>query len=131
MTDPEADAENSLRALARAVSFGFAAVVVGLSYPNIHCALRIGAVRQVFDDMLGGKPLPLITSFAFQAQPFLLAISVLVPVIAVVAVCICRTPRSLYIFGCLILLQFIELYFMWHVVSAPLLAIVSGMSGGE
>ena len=72
MNDPKAESDIVSISVARAVRFGFAAIIVGLSYPNIHCARRLHAFEQVFHDMLGGKPLPALSTFVFHAQPIFL-----------------------------------------------------------
>jgi len=128
-TSPEGGSQSV--SVARAVRFGFATVVLGLSYPNIQCARRLHAFEQVFRDMLGDKPLPAVTTFILHAQPALLGLSILFPILAVVLVFIPRLAQSIYVSGVLILLTFFQLFFTWHAVSEPLFSIIQGMSGGQ
>lgn len=115
--------------LARAVRFGFAAVVLGMSYPNIRCALRLHRFDQIFRDLLNQKPLPAITTFLFHAQPMLVGVSVLIPVLAVVLIFVGSAKHSIYMSGVLILAVFLQLFFTWHALAAPLLTLIRVMQG--
>ena len=128
MSNPPTDDESSALEIGRAVRFGFAATIIGLSYPNIQLALRIHSFGQVFSDMLGNKPLPAITILVLHSQAILVAFSILLPLLAVAHLFIKRLAHSIYISGCLILLVFLQLFFTWHAVSAPLLSIIENMS---
>jgi hypothetical protein len=116
-------------AAARAVRFGFAAVVFGMSYPNIRLALGLHHFEMIFRDMLGNKPLPAVTVFVLQAQPFLLGVSILIPLAAIAIIFTGRLSRSIYISGVLVIAVFFQLFFTWHAVSAPLFVIIQGMQG--
>ncbi|RYD69124.1 MAG: hypothetical protein EOP84_29065 [Verrucomicrobiaceae bacterium] len=129
MSNPSSDPDSSAIAAARAVRFGFAAIVLGMSYPNIRCALGIRGFEQIYSDMLGGKALPAITTFVLWAHPFLAALSILIPVTAVALIFFGRLSRSIYISGALILIVFLQLFFTWQAVSAPLFEIIRSMHG--
>ena len=129
MNDPSLETEPQAIAAARAVRFGFAAVVLGMSYPNIRCALGIYRFELIFRDMLGGKPLPAVTTLVLQLQPFLLGLSILIPLAAIILVFAGGLARSVYISGALILAVFFQLFFTWQALSAPLFDIVRAMGG--
>lgn len=130
MNDIFKDPDSQSLSTGRAIRFGFAAVVLGMSYPNIRLALGLHRFGAVFQDMLGGKPLPVITTVTLQAQPFLAGLSMVIPLLAVALVFVGRRTQSIYISGILILAVFFQLFFTWQAVSAPLFQIVQGMSGG-
>src|SRR5438094_66849 len=117
------DSSSQVPSLARAVRFGFAAIVVGMSYPNIQLVLRLHTFEQVFRDMLGDKPLPVATALVLHAQPFLLGSSFVIPLVAVAVIFVRRLAASIYICGVMILLVFFQLFFTWQAVTAPLFAI--------
>jgi hypothetical protein len=119
--------ESPADAISRAVRFCFATLVVGLSYPTINLALRLPAFPQIFEDMLGGKPLPVVTHLAVQLQPFLLALSFLLPVLAVAAIFAPRLKGSTVISGALVLLALGEMFFIWHAVSDAGLLVLRAM----
>ncbi|HZJ17204.1 MAG TPA: hypothetical protein VFD27_19280 [Chthoniobacteraceae bacterium] len=124
---PDEDAAE-VRSVARAVRVACTAIVLGISYANVNFALGLHAFGQVFRDMLGNKPLPIITTFVLHYQPFLLGLSLLIPVAAVTLIFMARIAQSIYIGGTLILLAFFQLFFTWRAVSAPLFAIIQNMS---
>src|SRR4051812_6296651 len=101
MSDLPADHEAV--SAARAVRFGFAAVVLGMSYLNIYQALALHAFAAVYNDMLAGHPLPTITALTLRAQPILIAVSMLIPVAALAAVFFGRLAQSIYLSGALVL----------------------------
>jgi len=113
----------------RAIRFGFAAVVVGMSYPNIRLALSIEKFAAIFHDMLNGKPLPPATRFALGAEPELIALSILIPISALALVFIGRLTQSVYLSGACVLMIFVQLYFTWEAMSAPLFEIMKAMGG--
>lgn len=117
--------------LSRAVRFALAAIVVGLSYPNIHCALGIDKFRQIYVDMLGGKPLMPATALILQFQPLFVALSILFPVAAIVTIFIPGTTRAIYIAGFLVLAIFAQLFFQWFSLTEPLFSIIRAMGGVE
>jgi hypothetical protein len=129
MIKPSPGTESPAIAAARAVRFGFAAIVLGMSYPSIHFALVIPRFAQIYQDMLGARPLPVATTWILQFRPFLLGLSILIPLAAISVIFAGGLTRSIYISGGLILTVFFQLYFTWHALSAPLFDIVSAMGG--
>lgn len=91
MNEPKAE----LTSIGRAVRFGFIAIVLGVSYPNIRLALLLHRFDQMYRDLLGGKPLPAPTDFVVHSQPLLLGISIAIPFWAVAAICLAPLSRSL------------------------------------
>jgi hypothetical protein len=131
MNNNSSELESQFVALGRSVRFGFAAIVLGVSYPNIRLALGIGAFRVIFQDMLGNKPLPAITTLVLQAQPFLIGLSVVIPLVAVALIFVGRLTHSIYVSGVLVLAVLFQLFFTWQAISAPLFKIIQSMSGGS
>jgi len=129
MIKPSPETEPQAIAAARAVRFGFAAVVLGMSYPNVQCALAIPRFAQIYQDMLGARPLPVATTWILQFQPFLLGLGILIPLAAIILIFAGGRTRSIYISGGLILTVFFQLFFTWHALSVPLFDIVIAMVG--
>ncbi len=102
-----------------------------MSYLNIRLALGLHGFAAVYRDMLGAKPLPSMTTFVLGAQPFLIALSILIPIAALGMVFVGRITRSIYFSGALILIVFFQLFFTWQAISAPLIQIVQGMAGAD
>jgi len=127
MNDSTTSFEAQLFSIGRAVRFGFAAMVFGLSYPNIRCAFGINHFRQIFVDMLGAKPLPSATALVLQIQPFLIGLSILIPLLALAFLFVPRLAYSIYASGVLVLLVFVQLFFTWHALTIPLFTIIEGM----
>ena len=124
------ESDSQAVATGRAIRFGFAAVVLGISYLNIRLALGLHGFAAVFRDMLGGKPLPAITTLVLGAQPFLIGVSILIPIAAVAMVFVGRVTQSIYLSGALVLAVFFQFFFTWQAMCAPLFQIIQGMSGG-
>jgi hypothetical protein len=130
MNTPPMDPDSETVTIARAVRFGFAAVVLGLSYPNIRFALGLHDFGVVYQDMLGApQAFPAMTRFVFWAQPFLIALSILIPLAAILAVFVGRLARSIYISGALIVIVFVQLFLTWHAASLPFFEIIRRMQG--
>jgi hypothetical protein len=108
--------------------FALVALIVGLSYPNVRCALAISVFQQVYKDMLGDKPLPPVTVFMIHARVALIALSFAIPALAVLSLFVRRLSASTYLAGVLIILIFVQLFSTWHAAIYPLITIVTGMS---
>ena len=121
--------ESELRRISRAVRFALAAIVLGLSYPNIHCALRIDKFQQIYSDMLTNKPLAATTVFLVHYQPFFVGLSILFPAMAIATIFMPGITRSIYIAGFLVIAIFAQLFFQWFSLTSPLLDIIRGMGG--
>ena len=115
--------------LACAIRFALVAIVLGLSYLSVRSSLSIGSFELIFRVMLGGKPLPALTQFILSARPLFVAVSILVPIVAVATLFLRGIIGSFYVIGVLgfvTIAQFITLY---HGLSVPLTQIISAMSG--
>ena len=116
-----------VRRLACAIRFALVAIVLGLSYLSLRSSLSIAGFQQIFADMLGGKPLPTLTQFVLSAQPVLVAVSVLVPVVAIATLFMRAVIRSFYIIGALGFVTIAQFIMLYHGLSAPLTQIISAM----
>jgi hypothetical protein len=127
--EPEPDAPApELSKQNRSLRFALVALIVGLSYPNVRCALAISAFQRVYKDMLGDKPLPPVTVFVIHTRVALIALSFAIPALAVLSLFVPRLKASTYLAGVLILLIFVQLFSTWHAVISPLITIITGMS---
>jgi hypothetical protein len=121
--------QESIYALARAIRFALAALVLGIAYPNIHCAFGIGRFEMIYNDMLAGKPLPGVTIFILHYRWFFAGLSVLVPIVALASVFARNAARATYWSGVAVFMAFGQLCFQWFALTAPLIEVIKGMQG--
>jgi hypothetical protein len=114
--------------IARAIRFALVAIVLGLSYLSIRSSLSIGNFELIFRDMLGGKPLPGLTQFVLSARPLFVAVSILVPLVAVATLFLRGVIASFYIIGVLVCVTVVQCITIYHGLLAPLTQIIRGMS---
>ena len=126
---PQQDAID-VRQLARAIRFALVSIVLGLSYLSLRSSLSIESFSQIFADMLGGKPLPALTQFVLGARPLFVAVSILVPIVAVATLFLRGIVGSFYIIGVLGFITIAQFITLYHGLSAPLSQIISGMNSG-
>ena len=124
---PQPDALD-VRQIARAIRFALVAIVLGLSYLSIRSSLSIGNFELIFRDMLGGKPLPRLTQFVLSARPLFVAVSILVPLVAVATLFLRGVTASFYIIGVLVFVTVVQCITIYHGLLAPLTQIISAMS---
>ena len=127
MTDDPID----VRRLARAIRFALVAVIVGLSYFGVRASLSIDGFRQIFLDMLGAHPLPGLTVFVIQMRAVFIAISLLMPTLAIGTLFWRNLIRYFHLLGCLALLAAIHFVTLYHALSAPLAMIIEQMGGSS
>ncbi|MGF1656768.1 MAG: hypothetical protein ACFCU3_07300 [Verrucomicrobiales bacterium] len=117
-----------VRAIGRSILFPFACLVVGLSYLSIRSSLTIESSSVIFADMLGGRPLPALTTFLINYQSLLVFVSCAIPIGAIALVFVRRLTTAFYAMGVLTLAAFFLTVFIWHGLTAPLVAIITGMT---
>jgi hypothetical protein len=100
----------------RAVRFVLAAIVLGLSYPNIHCALAIKALQDAF----AIHPTKAVDLFLYQHQPWFFGSSILIPVAAIVSIFTPGAVRSLCGLAVLVLIVLLQLFFTWFALTGPI-----------
>jgi len=115
--------------LARAVRFVFVVPVLGFSYLAIRSSLSIASFEAMFKDMLGGKPLPALTTLVLELRWLFVAVALLVPALAIGCLFLRRVVWSLYLLGGLALVPLAETCVLYQALSAPLLQIVAALSG--
>jgi hypothetical protein len=123
---PQPDALD-VRQIARAIRFALVAIVLGLSYLSIRSSLSIGNFELIFRDMLGGKPLPSLTQFVLSARPLFVAVSILVPLVAVATLFLRGVIASFYIIGVLVCVTVVQCITIYHGLLAPLTQIIRAM----
>lgn len=126
------DSPKEIRSLAlgvRAVALAFTLI---LSYFNIRLALNISGFQAVFSDMLGGKPLPLLTELVIRAKPFWIGSSILFAVAAIIAILLIRNHKwALFAVTGIMAAIFLQIVLTWTGLFAPLMSIVTGLSSGN
>lgn len=104
-----------LARLSRAVRFGLASIVLGLSYPNIHCALTI----KEFLNVMGDKPTGL-GALMLENQHLFVGFSILLPVTAIVTIFTREKIWSIYIGGLLVIAVLVQLFAQWFTLMSPI-----------
>lgn len=126
--DPSAEIRDLARGV-RAISCAFAFIIC---YFNAFLTFKISYFGSVYADMLGGKPLPLITEVVCQGRAGFIALSLALPLGALLAVCLLRSHRAaLCIVGSILVVAFIQMHFTWWALTAPMMSIISAMSASE
>lgn len=118
-----------VRQLARAIRFALVAIVLGLSYLSLRGSLSIGNFSRIFADMLAGSPLPALTQFVLSAKTGFVAVSILVPVVAISTLLLRSIVGSFYVIGILALVTIAQFITLYYGLMAPLGQIISGMTG--
>ena len=120
-----------VRELALAIRFVLVSVVLVLSLLSLGASLSIERFGQIFNDMLNGRPLPILTVLVLRARLIFVALGVLVPVAAVATVFLRNVIRSFYLLGTLAFVAMVQLITVYYGMSAPLLQIIRAMGGTE
>jgi len=126
LMNTESAVSSELVRLSRAVRFGLASVVIGLSYPNIHCALNLRRFQELFEGM-GVKPSVAFT-FLQANQPWFISLSILFPLAAIASLFTPGHVRSLYLSGFLIIAVFAQLFYTWFACTAPWFLMINSMA---
>jgi hypothetical protein len=126
MTTPTPD---DIRAIGRSILFALACIVVGLSYLSIRSSLSIHSFSVIFADMLGGKPLPAITTFLIRYQSVFVLLSSAIPVAGVGLLFFRKLTYAFYAMGILAIINIVLTVVIYHGLTAPLVSIISGMTG--
>src|SRR5258708_7707832 len=102
--------DTQIASLARAVRFGFIALVAVISIPNFCLAPLVGDMEPSLSEIIGGKPLPPITTFVIHHEGAFVFLAAFVPFIALVSAFVSRPHQSIYISATLLLIAFGQLY---------------------
>ncbi len=102
MSDREPTVEQDsidVRQLANAIRFAVFAIVFGLSCLGLRISQSINDFARFYQDMLGGKPLPLVTEYVLSSQSLFIAVSLIIATIAMATLFFRRVVVSLYVLG--------------------------------
>jgi len=132
MNNMSSDPSREIRSLAlgvRAVALIFTLI---LSYFNIRLAFHISGFQTIFSDMLGGKPLPLITDLIIRAKPIWICSSIVFAIAAIAAILLVRSHKhALFATAGITAAIFLQIILIWTALFAPLQSIISNMSSGN
>lgn len=132
MNNMSSEPSQQIRSLAlgvRAVALIFTLI---LSYFNVRLAFHISDFQTIFSDMLGGKPLPLITDFLLRAKPILIGSSISLAVAAIATILLVRSHKhALFAVAGIMAAIFLQLVLTWTGLFAPLQSIITGLSSGN
>jgi hypothetical protein len=133
MTDSEPTNPEDIidvRRLANAVRLFAFAIVMGLSLFNFTIVRSISRFETMFGDMLGGKPLPLVTQLVIEGKLVLLLVAGLFPAFALWALLSPRVVPAIYALGIAALIALLEAGVVFLVLFLPLVEIMKQMGGG-
>jgi hypothetical protein len=114
---------------ASATRFALVSIVFCLSYFGLSSSLAIGNFEQIFHDMLGGKPLPVVTQWLLHLRLLILLVSVLVPITALATLFLSNIARAVTILGWLVIISFVDCLSIYQGLAAPLIEIIRQMGG--
>ena len=124
------DSTPEIRSLASGIRAVAMVFVLILSYFNARLAFQINYFGFIFNDMLGGKPLPSMTTFVIQNNTIFVLLSLLVPIAAIVIVLAVRNHRNaLFSLSALMVIAFFQMHVVWSALFAPFYSIIAGMRG--
>lgn len=100
------------------------------SFFNIFTAVFITPkFEQIFQDALPGKPLPTVTELLLGFHPFVIAVTVLWPVLGLLAILFPkRTSSSIWIIVCLLLLVILQVGVTIIALFMPMIGTTTGMA---
>ncbi|PTX99230.1 hypothetical protein DB345_02320 [Spartobacteria bacterium LR76] len=125
------DPQKEIRQISIGVRTLAVVFIVVLDYLNLRLALMINSFGRIFNDMLGGKPLPALTQFIVANE--LLFVTLALAFLAG-AVCIAIFVRNhliaLLSLSAILLVIGVQLILTLSGLYAPLQQTVAGLSGG-
>jgi hypothetical protein len=134
MTDPEPispDDAVDVRKLAKAVRTVVFGAVIGFSLFNVGIVRSIRGFEMIFNDMLGGKPLPFLTQLVIEGRLVCLAIAGIIPALALGALLSRRVVPAIYVLSALGLIAILEAAIVFLSLFAPLIQIIRLMGAGS
>jgi len=111
--------------------FASVAIVLGFSYLNVRQALAIVSFERVYHDMLSGRPLPDESRFIISNRSALIALSCVLPALALGCFFLRRLSLSIYMVGSVIICLFAQLFFTSNALMLPLSSIVANMQNPQ
>jgi hypothetical protein len=111
-------------ALARAVRLLFVVFVVVLSFPSILLSFRISGFESIYNEMLNGRPLPLVTFIVVRTKTLLMAGSLLLPAAALATLGMRQIVRALYLLGALGFFAVFQAIVLYVGLTSPLFMIL-------
>jgi len=125
---PDPEDAIDVRQLANAIRLIAFGIVLGLSWLTFFAAGMIGQFETIFHDMLGGKPLPLITQLVIEGRMVLYVMASIIPAVAIGALLTRRIVGALYVLAALAFLAVGEFSVIYTSLVAPLVEIIRQMS---
>ncbi|MEA3213818.1 MAG: hypothetical protein QOE70_6875 [Chthoniobacter sp.] len=117
--------------LVGAIRFALVAIVLALSLLPLRVALSLGSFEQIFKQMLGGRPLPMVTAWTLYARHFLVVLSLVWPGAALATLAFPRTSvTSFYFLGVAGVGAIVQFLILYTALSLGLQDIFRGMMMG-
>ena len=95
-----------------------------LSYFALRLSLSMGSFKQIFADMLEGKPLPAVSSFVLQARFLLVALSASIPIAAISTLFWSNLRNSFLLLGWAALTALLLIVLLCEGLTAPLIGLI-------
>jgi hypothetical protein len=119
--------EPRLMQMGRAIRFSIVGIVVGFSLLSLRASLSINRFRELFKEMLNGRPLPELSLLVVNNNTLFFLLSVAVPLTAIGMLFSRNLVRSFYILGFLGFFTFFEFLILYQALSLPFGQILSSM----
>lgn len=110
--------------MARAVNFGFFVILIGVSVFNIRAAFAIPGFERTFQDMLGNRPLPMLTQCVLRFHLPLCVSSIAIPTGALAFFFLQPTEKSVAATGVLLLVAMVQAVLILYALFSPLAAVI-------
>jgi hypothetical protein len=104
----------------------FGTIAIIFSFFNSLVISRTDSFKKIFDDLLDGEPLPIITEFILSFGNYLMYANLVLPVI-VIWVCLRKVEVTPVLLGSLIISLAIELFFVIVAFFAPMFFLINSM----
>ncbi|MDF1859353.1 MAG: hypothetical protein P1U87_04015 [Verrucomicrobiales bacterium] len=121
--------EERVRQLDRGVRAIGVVVLLFAGLFSVRTAMQADEMENIFREMLGDKPLPLVSLITFQFQGEILAVALLAPLAGITAAFVGKSPRcALYTVAAAVLVSLSVGLFMFSGYYAPMKAIIMEMN---
>ena len=95
-----------------------------LSYFAVRLSLSMNSFKLIFDDMLEGKALPLITQLAFRGQLVIVALSLSIPVVALGTLFLTNLRKSFLLLAWTALAALVIIILLWEALAGPIIGLI-------
>ena len=108
----------------KSVRFAGVIFLLIISYFAVRLSLSFGSFRQIFDDMLEGKALPLATQIAFRGEPFIIGLCLSIPIAGLATLFLSNLRKSFLLLAWGALAALVLIILLCEALTAPLIGLL-------